>query len=223
VKTIKVCLAILFLMVGAIGTTCGTAHATLFSETTDTDAGSLIGTAIDVGDVLQYNGFAGTIAANDVDVWGFQISKSGICRALTNFPYNPQLFLFNASGYGIVGNDNIAGAGAIYYDSYIEAMLTPGTYYLAISRSNMDPLDSLGRMIFTDNSTGPQTPTGAGPLAGWSGNVQFGSSPDAYKLYIDAVPIPAAVWLFGSGLAGLVALKYRRCAWDIARSYGTGG
>jgi hypothetical protein len=40
----------------------------------------------------------------------------------------------------------------------------------------------------------------------------YGISPDYAELDIQAVPIPAAVWLFGSGLIGLIGLARRKKA-----------
>ncbi len=70
-------------------------------------------------------------------------------------------------------------------------------------------------LIFTAaNNTGPGVLTtdvtvsdGAGPGGGWSPPI------DSYvpgTVNVQAVPIPAAVWLFGSGLLGLVGVARRR-------------
>jgi uncharacterized membrane protein len=66
----------------------------------------------------------------------------------------------------------------------------------------------------------------AAPLAGWtllearaisddgSTIVGYGRNPDgqfeAWRAQLTPVPVPAAVWLFGSGLAGLIGLARRR-------------
>ena len=35
---------------------------------------------------------------------------------------------------------------------------------------------------------------------------------DGYKLAVSAVPVPGSVWLFGSGIAGLMGFRWRKCA-----------
>jgi len=37
-----------------------------------------------------------------------------------------------------------------------------------------------------------------------------GASADAFTLNVGAVPVPAAVWLFGSGLLGLIGVARRK-------------
>lgn len=37
-------------------------------------------------------------------------------------------------------------------------------------------------------------------------------APDGHSIYVSTVPVPAAVWLFGSGLVGLLGLARRKCA-----------
>ena len=55
-----------------------------------------------------------------------------------------------------------------------------------------------------------------GPLGGWYANqFKFGRGTTADQLYvagINAVPIPAAAWLFGSALQGLTGLRRRKVA-----------
>ena len=46
----------------------------------------------------------------------------------------------------------------------------------------------------------------------FTGTINFGKNTDAYldAAYLKVVPVPAAVWLFGSGLIGLIALARRK-------------
>jgi hypothetical protein len=39
-----------------------------------------------------------------------------------------------------------------------------------------------------------------------------GATTDSYKLNVGAVPVPAAVWLFGSGLLGLIGIARKKAA-----------
>jgi hypothetical protein len=49
-----------------------------------------------------------------------------------------------------------------------------------------------------------------GPAPGFSVNLDIGSGNSMVVTSVSAVPIPAAIWLFGSGLAGLTWTARRR-------------
>ncbi len=51
-----------------------------------------------------------------------------------------------------------------------------------------------------------------GPFSMVSVNVDIGSGNSMEVLSISTVPIPAAVWLFGSGLLGLLGIARRKKA-----------
>lgn len=89
----------------------------------------------------------------------------------TNLLEDPQLFLFDAAGNGIYGNDDLFGSAQATLPS-ISGLLTPGLYYLAISGFDYDPI-SMGVEVFPDSSfDGVLLPTGPGgglPLAGFAG------------------------------------------------------
>lgn len=58
--------------------------------------------------------------------------------------------------------------------------------------------------IFNDDgSAGPAVPMQAGPFVGQA---------PSFQGTVSAVPVPAAVWLFGSGLLGLVGVARRKAA-----------
>jgi len=102
------------------------------------------------------------------------------------------------------------------------ASFSPITNFLTINGFQLD-LDSL--------TIGPQIPmflglSGTGTLSGnsyastpatWTLTAQTLTDtgtgailPTTYSMTVAAVPVPAAVWLFGSGLLGLVAVARRR-------------
>lgn len=85
--------------------------------------------------------------------------------------------------------------------------LGAGTYWLAFEVRSGD----------TGAGWMPGGPEGApNPLpdyAHWNGSLWISQdSSVAYGMRINAVPIPAAVWLFGSGLLGLIGIARRRSA-----------
>ncbi len=97
--------------------------------------------------------------------------------------FNTQLWLFDASGRGLLGNDD-AGPGepgslllSMSTDLTGVQITTPGVYYLAISGLGNVPV-SAGGMIFEFVTpfeiSGPDGPGGAAPLQGWSGAGAFG-------------------------------------------------
>ncbi|MGD8933168.1 MAG: VPLPA-CTERM sorting domain-containing protein [Gammaproteobacteria bacterium] len=76
----------------------------------------------------------------------------------------------------------------------------------------------LSTLAITDQTTILLTMEGTGVLSGngfdstaatWTFSSQGASS---YSMTISAVPVPAAVWLFGSGLVGLIAVARRKVA-----------
>jgi hypothetical protein len=57
----------------------------------------------------------------------------------------------------------------------------------------------------------------SGGFTGIRGYVDIGSGNSMTVTSISAVPIPAAVWLFGSGLLGLMSMVRRRIACPVAK------
>jgi len=67
---------------------------------------------------------------------------------------------------------------------------------------------TLGQLsLGTDDGIGG-SPMDHGPFSGFSNNIDFTSL--TVVTYVSTVPVPAAVWLFGSGLLGLIGVGRRR-------------
>ena len=141
------------------------------------DAGGLPGTAQTPVGVGALTAISGTIISFADDDMYRIVSLGGLFTATTVGPLgtlgDTQLFLFDAAGFGIIGNDDTSPG----IRSTISAVLAPGTYYLAISGYDHDPTGASGE-IFKDNFPGQQTPTGPGgpgPITGWNDGLTMGT------------------------------------------------
>jgi len=162
------------------------------------DAGKLIGTAQETGVGPLTSITTDLSSATDVDLFKFRVVGQGEVTFTTTGSFDPQLFLFDANGKGIVANDNAATGFAPDGNASITATLTSGVYYLGFSLANVDPVSSAG-LIFPDLSTGLLGPTGPGgkdPLSGWQ---QSGQSVDA--LIASEWVFVATILLLGSQTA----------------------
>ena len=135
---------------------------------------------------------------NDVDLYRIQIVNESIFRASTvgGVLFDTQLYLFNADGTGQVWNDD-DGAGPSTINSV--GVLSPGTYYLAISSFNNDPLDTAGLPMetvvdFPGGAFPPQRMLNAtaAPLGSWNA---LGGDFGAYTITIEgAIASNAGSW-----------------------------
>jgi hypothetical protein len=143
--------------------------ATAQSWTENTDAGELPATAQAPSGVGVLTTITGTIPAtkdNDADMYRICIPHS--LDALAHNVVDPQQFLFNSAGRGLVANDDIL-AGADRRSHLLASVTTPGVHYLAISRWDREPASS-GGAIFPDVDQGLLGPTGPGgalPVSSW--------------------------------------------------------
>ncbi len=129
--------------------------------------------------------------------------------------------LFSAIQGGLTTGDVIAGVGAL--PATDDFLFTFGKYYYTlpvgptpIASTTFNTTD-IGTVSFDSNPSGtlPLTDDGiggspmkAGPFPGFNMNLDFASL--EVLPHVDPIPVPAAVWLFGSGLAGLIAVARRR-------------
>jgi hypothetical protein len=196
----------------ALAAACATsAHAAVWNEVGD--ANQLLPTAQIVS--TGTNRINGSIQpAADVDMYRIQVG-AGLFTASTVglSSVDTQLYLFDATGHGIVGNDDAANN---VLQSTISANLAAGIYYIAISAFNSDPTSAGGRIFpdTTDFSGDPQwTPTGpggAGVLTGWTApgganTTQVGAY--GIQFNVSTVPEPATLGLVGLALAGALVTR----------------
>lgn len=145
--------------------------------------------------------------------------------------------LFNAIDYGLQAGDVISGTnlkrdGSIIadvgsatpasdgiYDLNTGTFLNQGPAPLAMTTlntstlctPNFDCIDNAlsGGATFTDDGIAG-SPMVDGPFASINVNFDIGSGNSLYVDSVSAVPVPAAVWLFGSGLIGLIGFARRK-------------
>ena len=126
--------------------------------------------------------------------------------------------LFNAIDYGLQAGDVLSGTD-LYHDNDASGTFTAGDTYLADVGSAATPYSDTLQLLPTDMQ-------GATPLAGTAESIGFidgpfpsiqgmldiGSGNSLHVTSVSAVPVPAAVWLFGSGLLGLIGVARRKKA-----------
>ena len=124
--------------------------------------------------------------------------------------------LFNAIGYGLQAGDVLSGS-TLYYDANGNGMEEIGEFRHDISSATpysdslqLDPLNMQGSapMAATGNSAGVVS----GDFVGIKAYFDIGSGNSMHVTSVSAVPVPAAVWLFGSGLIGLAGFARRKAA-----------
>jgi len=130
--------------------------------------------------------------------------------------------LFNAIDYGLQAGDKLSGTN-LYRDSNEDgfwdsnewvANINSATPYSDILQTSIFGYDSSwdqgpAPMAATANSLGLDETT---PFYGIRGYIDIGSGNSMYVTSVSAVPVPAAIWLFGSGLIGLIGLARRKKA-----------
>lgn len=139
------------------------------------------------------------------DGWAYNISAPGSAYAGTNASELAHLFyvtLGNQGRYDIYGNENPNWLNPIN-----KGLLTNIQAYNNFYASN-SPRDYMGDVFTFDLQGGLQstvyTTTGRGAaIAVHDGNI----GPNGV---IGAAPLPSAVWLLGSGLAGLIGLRRKQ-------------
>ena len=147
--------------------------------------------------------------------------------------------LFNAIDYGLQAGDIISGTnlkrgGFVVADVNSATPASDGTIGgnygmplnqgpapLAVTTWNTATVctpgvDCIGNAVsggwpFTDDGVSG-SPMIDGPFLGMNVNFDIGSGNSLTVLSVSSVPVPAAVWLFGSGLLGLIGVARRKAA-----------
>ncbi len=99
-------------------------------------------------------------------------------------------------------------------DSYLSLVLSPGDYIIAIGAFSLDIGDAIDG--FNDGNNFPARCNGVigeqcfFELYNDHGDYQLTMTGDITAPTLSAVPVPAAVWLFSSGLIGLIGVAKRK-------------
>ena len=163
------------------------------------DAGDLPGTAqVPVGGgPLDF--IAGTMPANDVDMFCIRVDNpttfsANVCDA--GATWDTQLFLFAEDGRGVIWDDDTCAVGLQSQIGNFAscAINTPGQYLIAISKYNRDPRGAGNEIIFP-GTTGCVTV--ATPIASWTGTTTAGGD---YRItftsvsYCGATAVEPTTW-----------------------------
>lgn len=173
-----------------VAATASRAAGALFYESAD--AGHLPELAQDVAIVGSVEAIVGRIEnAFDADLFRLVIDvPTAFSASVTlsdDFAVDPQLFLFDQWGRGVVANDNRFGARFPMIPLGSMSGETPGTYLLAVSAADCDPEGIFGE-IFPDVSSGLVRPAGVAqfaPLINWSRD--FSATGGNYSIVLTGV------------------------------------
>ena len=124
--------------------------------------------------------------------------------------------LLNAINYGLQAGDIISGTN-LYRDTNRNGVGDPGELLANVSsatpysdvlqtQQGYNSLQGPAPMAATSDSLGLGSNT---PFAGLRGYFDIGSGNSMHVVSVTTVPVPAAAWLFGSGLLGLLGMARR--------------
>jgi hypothetical protein len=169
-----------------------------FSTPSFTEANVTVTGSADVN-LFQSNGLGIVGGASDLLVDGFEYVDFTFTTPVINATYRLDTFACTANGGSCIGGLR-----------WIEAFTPGGVSLGSIQTSGFDSAVSslfgnvpIGRFRLTHDATIQDAATGA---------VSDGLRIQWITYDITAVPLPAGVWLFGSGLLGLIGTSRRRKA-----------
>jgi hypothetical protein len=189
------------------------ATAATFSE--EPGDNEQIATAQNLGSITGDNTISGNLTALPFDVDLFALSlQAGSTLTVSeggSVTFDTQLFLFNAGGFGLTGNDNTSPINLT--PSFSFTVNTAGVYYLGITGNNYDPIDASGDFIFGDDATGSFSITSRESLAGWTKRDLSAFDPVSgnYTINVSTTSVPEPSAFFGlMAWAGCMAQVTRK-------------
>jgi hypothetical protein len=117
--------------------------------------------------------------------------------------FDPLLVLFDSSGTWITSNDDIDGFNGMY-DSLLNWDLDAGNYIVALAQFGTDLTQSpnLAEIVWSTYYEDFD-----GLTSFYALDINNVSSASALNNNVSSVPVPAAVWLFGSAFMGLLGMR----------------
>ena len=216
-------LATALLAAAAFTTTAASLRALPYAEAGD--AGQTLATAQNAG---AFSGTPASITGSisggaDADLYSFTLSAAtnlqisavgGTSSVYGPAPIDTSLFLFDSTGRGLLANNDQGGTS---YQGQLTISLAAGTYYLGISLSGNEAVNSANQYLFAQNgaSTDVRQPVaGVNPatLNGFDGGTTF---PEAgtYAVNFASVPEPSTYATLALGaVASLAFIRRRRQA-----------
>lgn len=127
---------------------------------------------------------------------------------------DPQLFLFDAAGRGVYGNDDSFGTAQASLTSGGLSPTAPGTYFLAIASSGYNPISAGGSIFGDADASGIFAATGSGANSPLSGFVGDGTAGGDYQisftgLTASAEGVPEPSETAGLIVAGVLGIGYQ--------------
>ena len=198
------------------------------------DAGDGIGGAAQIAGVTPGAALGlitGATNANEqdfVDAYRIRITDPELFLATTNGSgFDTMLYLFDMDGNGLLANDD--SSGVVTQSTLVGSSddgtgitIGVGTYILAVTGFQMDPVDLLGQAIFDipignlSEVSGPDGAGGGNPLDAWQDNtVLGGAATGSYSITlrgVSVVPTPGVVGLAGAAGLGMGVRRRRRRA-----------
>ena len=160
----------------------------------------------------------GVFIAGTVDFWSFSATGSPVTFNIFAYGFgntwlDSSIWLFSddgvldASDLLAENNDSSAAGWALdgstdTTDSFLSIALAPGNYILAVGRCCTSTMDILDGLLYEEVNNNTNPVESEVPL-----HYQLTITGD-----VSMVPIPPALWLFSSGLLGLVGIARRKQA-----------
>lgn len=164
------------------------------------------------GSVTLTMTLAGTVGDATVDEVYFNFDTGGFSLANLNFAYNAGSTGPDANGV-LTGVDAYKADGDGFYDILVDMPPPPGNVKWGAGQTvvfDITSTDAITAGSFNFLSA-PGTGSNSGPFLSAAHAQSTGpSGADSAWIAPSAVPVPAALWLFSSGLFGLVPLVRRR-------------
>ncbi|MEE9494354.1 MAG: VPLPA-CTERM sorting domain-containing protein [Gammaproteobacteria bacterium] len=168
-----------------------------------------------------YSSFGGTTPFNGADLFGdedvYRFTLDGstpfsasidLVGTVLGAPYNPIIFLGMTDPSNPITNEiKVASNDPLLpsttADAFSVSNPVAGDYYLFVTQFGNSPVSGNGTPLHQSNFDGV--------IIGGIEDTQSGNWGYTLNLSgVSAVPVPTAVWLFGSGLLGLIGVARRR-------------